>query len=142
VGSFKTILRRATVVELILALSILGGCSSDKVTSPVPVVPPPSTIDVVYCTGLQPDWVAFQDGDGAWIRGLPAVDGERITFRNTFTTDRAAIAVVRLLGNGFTSLAVQYSAPAELTTVGFTDPRHCGSGATSRTVIAFDGFTP
>jgi hypothetical protein len=104
------------------------------VTSPGPKVVPPSTIDVAYCSGQQPDWVAFQDGDGPWIKGQSFADGPRVTFRHVFTTDRAAIAYVRLLPNGLTSLAVQYSAPAEVATVGFTDPAQCGS-VVSKTLL-------
>ena len=141
-GTLKTILRRATVVELILTLSILAGCSSDRVTSPEPKIVPPSTIDVAYCSGQQPNWVAFQDGDGPWIQGQSFVDGPRVIFRHIFTTDRAAIAYVRLLPNGLTSLAVQYSAPAEVATVGFTDPGNCGTPVSKTllgTVAGVDG---
>jgi hypothetical protein len=134
VSSLKRFIKRATLVELIVPLSILAGCSSERVTSPGPKVVPPSTIDVAYCSGQQPDWVAFQDGDGPWIKGQSFADGPRVTFRHVFTTDRAAIAYVRLLPNGLTSLAVQYSAPAEVATVGFTDPAQCGS-VVSKTLL-------
>lgn len=121
----KTIFARATVVEVMLALSILTGCSGDP-TSPGPIVGPPSTVDVVYCTGVQPTWVAFQDGDGAWTQALPAIVGDKITFRHSFTADRGGIAAVRTVSSGLTTLSVQYGLPAELAFVGDTNPSHCG----------------
>jgi len=53
---------------------LLAACS-DAMTSPAP--PPPTTISVAYCSGLEPLWVAFQDGNGAWNRALPATAGRR-----------------------------------------------------------------
>ena len=132
--SLKSIIARAPVVELILALSILGGCSSDKVTAPKPIVGPPATVNVPFCAGLEPSWVAFQDGDGAWTQAVPIIAGQRLAFSHTFTTDRGAIATVRLFRNGLTSLAIQYGLPSELAIVGDTVPAHC-SAAAPRTLL-------
>ena len=124
--SLKTISRRARVVELVLALSILTGCSSDKVISPSPIVGPPSTVDVVYCTGSQPTWVAFQDGDGRWTQAQPVQADGKTVFRHAFTANRAGVAVTRLFRNDLTALSIQYGAPEELAIVGDTNPSHCG----------------
>lgn len=123
------------MVELILTLSILTACSNELVTSTGPIVNTPSTVDVAYCTVLQPTWLAFQDGDGAWTQIQPVSDGRTATFRYTITANRGAIAFVRLLGNGVSALSVQYGLPAELTTVGDTTPAHCGELGGPKTVL-------
>ena len=126
--SLKSFVARATLFELILTLSILTGCNSEKVTSPGPIVDPPSIIDVSFCALLQPTWLAFQDGDGAWTQIQPTVVGQKATFHYTITANHGAIALVRLLGNGVTALSVQYGLPSELTIVSDTTPAHCGLG--------------
>lgn len=120
------IIKRAKFVELILTLSILAGCNSDKVTSPIVTYPQPTLVDVAYCPGSAPDWVAFQDGNGAWAQAQPTLVGNHVTFRHTFTNDRGAIATAREFEGSLTTLDVEYGAPNELATVGDTNPVHCG----------------
>jgi hypothetical protein len=130
VRSLKSIITRAAVVELIIAVSTLAGCSSDRVSAPQPIVTPPSTtVDVAFCAGLEPSWVAFQDGNGAWTQAVAVVAGRRLTFSHAFAADHGAIATVRVLGNGLTSIAVQYGVAAELSLVGDTTPSHCSLAA-------------
>jgi len=87
---------------------------------------------VRYCAGLEPRWVAFEDGNGAWRHVEPTAAGGTITFSADFSTDRGAVATAYVFGE-FTSVAVWYGAPAELAAVGDTNPRYCGSTA-SRTL--------
>ena len=123
--SLRSIIARATIAELILALSILTGCSSDKIDAPKPIISPSTAVEVPFCAGLEPTWVAFQDGDGAWTQALPVIAGQKVTFGHSFTTDRGAIATVRLFPNGLTTLDVQYGLPSELAIVGDTTAAHC-----------------
>ena len=88
--------------------------------------PTPTTVDVAYCNGAQPQWVAFQDGDGEWTRAQPAVAGQLATFRHTFSSNRGAIASARAFAGGLTTLTIQYAAPAELTIAGDPRPDLCG----------------
>ena len=94
--------------------------------------PSPSvTVDVPFCNVAAPDWVAFQDGDGAWTRALPAVEGQKIRFRHTFASDHGAIAAARdFPGSNLTTLAVLYGTPEELVIAADTTPIHCGPAAT------------
>lgn len=126
--SLRSITAGATV-ELILALSILTACSSDKIDAPQPIVGPPTTVAVPFCAGLEPSWVAFQDGDGAWTQALPVIGGQRVTFGHAFTTDRGAIATARVFNSGLTTVSVQYGLPSELAIVADTTPAHCASTA-------------
>jgi hypothetical protein len=125
VRSLRSIIARATIAELILALSILAGCSSDKINAPQPIIGPSTAVEVPFCAGLEPSWVAFQDGNGAWTQALPVIAGQKVTFVHSFTADRGAIATVRLFRNGLRTLDVQYGLPAELAIVGDTTPAHC-----------------
>jgi len=126
VRSLETMLRRAWIAELMLTMSILSACS-DNATAPRPVVTPViSTADVAFCSGSQPNWVAFQDGDGAWTQAQPMVVGPYIAFRYAFTTNRAAVATVRAFAHGLTALSIQYGVPGEMAIVGDTNPAHCG----------------
>jgi hypothetical protein len=121
-------------VAATLALSLLWGCS-DAPTAPTSVRGGPTTdVDVAFCGGLEPEWVAFQEGDGAWTRALPVVAGRTVTFHHTFAADRGAVATARHFSNGLTVLSVQYGTPAELAIVGDTVPFHCGP-ADSRTLL-------
>jgi hypothetical protein len=88
----------------------------------------PLSVAVRYCTGVEPYWVAFQDGDGAWTQAQPSVAGGTITFRSDFSTNRGAIATLRRFGLGasLSALSVQYGTPAELAAAGDTSPLHCG----------------
>jgi hypothetical protein len=126
--SQQVLLARCAVVELIVTLSILSACS-DSVTSPPPVVDrgdPPLAVSVAFCAGLEPTWIAFQDGDGSWTQSLPATTAGKVHFRHTFMANRGAVAQARDFGTGLTTLSVQYGAPAELATVSDTNPVHCG----------------
>ncbi len=87
--------------------------------------PPPTAVAVAYCSGLEPNWVAFQDGDGAWtrIQGSPA--GGRVRFSSLFSATRGAVATLKHSAD-LTILSVLYGTPTELATVGDTNPRDCG----------------
>jgi hypothetical protein len=93
----------------------------------------PQSVVVRYCAGIEPSWVAFQDGNGAWTHVEPTVAGGKITFRSDFSTDRGAVARVTS-SRDFSSLVVQYGTPAELEAVGDTNPRDCGS-VVSKTLL-------
>lgn len=114
---------------LVVAMSALVACSDYQSNPAAPYPDPdptPTTVDVAFCDGAQPRWVAFQDGDGEWTRAQPIVAGELATFRQTFTSNRAAIATAREFANGLTALTIQYAAPAELANVGEAGPGLCG----------------
>jgi len=110
----------------ILLLAVLTACSDNIMSAPPPPPPPPTTVSVAYCTGLEPMWVAFQDGDGAWTRALPTVSNGKVVFQSGFASDRGGIATVFRAGSGITFLGVLYGAPEELGTVSDTSPRFCG----------------
>ena len=120
--------------SLMFAFAVAAGCSRD-VTAPVIRDPGPTrTISVAFCTGLQPRWVAFQDGDGAWAQAQPVVSGVQTVYRHTFSSNHAAIAKASVLDGGLTSLDIQYGAPEELSIVADTNPSHCGP-AVSKTLL-------
>jgi hypothetical protein len=125
--------RRPIVFPLALALAALAACGDD---APAPTGPgdTPSTVDVAFCDGLTPEWVAFQDGDGEWTRAQPAVAGPITTFRHTFATNRGAIATVHHFASEISTLTIQFGTPAELAIVGDTNPDHCGA-AEPRTLL-------
>jgi hypothetical protein len=129
VHSIKSIIARATIVELIFVLSILAGCGGDKIDAPGPIIGSPTSVEVPFCAGLEPSWVAFQDGNGAWTQALSVIAGQRVTFSHAFMTDRGAIAMARVFRNGLTTLDVQYGLPSELTIVGDTTSAHCASSS-------------
>lgn len=113
-------------VSPILLLALLVACS-DATLSPSP--PEPFTAHVTWCSGLQPVWVAFQDGDGAWNQALPQPSGGNVVFARTFNAGRGAIATAFEPGGGVTVLALLYGTPQELESRGVTQPRFCtGSG--------------
>lgn len=107
----------------------LGACS-DQATAPSPVPgPSPRAVTVAYCTGIEPSWVAFQDGDGSWTRAFPHVGGANTTFHRVFATNRAGIATLSTLAEGaLTLVSVLYGTPAELASVGDTLPIDCRAG--------------
>jgi hypothetical protein len=117
------------ILTIAFALSI-AACSEDQrdPTSPYPP-PPPAAIDVAFCAGDEPEWLAFQDGDGAWTRAQPTIVGELATYSHTFAADRGAVATERTIPGGFTFLSVQYGTPAELPIVGDGRPDRCGISA-------------
>ena len=107
----------------IVATAALAACSDGRLPSPPP---PPTTVVVAYCAGLEPTWVAFQDGDAAWTQAQPTPSGSNKTFRHEFAADRGAIATLSGSGGNITVLSVLYGTPAELVTAGDTNPRDCG----------------
>src|SRR6266568_8544583 len=119
-GSMST---RSWVWFLVAAVS---ACSDSTLPSTPPPPPPPTTIAVAYCAGLEPTWVAFQDGDGAWTQAQPTPSGSNKTFRHEFSADRGAIATLSRAGGNMTVLSVLYGTPAELVTAGDTNSRDCG----------------
>ena len=86
----------------------------------------PQVVDVSFCSGAQPSWVAFQDGDGSWTRTLPTLSDGRFRFRHAFISDRAGMAMMRPAGEQ-TMLFVQYAAPAELAVAGDTSSAFCAT---------------
>lgn len=116
---------RAIAVGLI-ALSLLAACHDDP-AAPTKDPPPPAVAQVTFCAGLEPHWLAFQDGDGAWVRAQPSTEGGRIVFRRTLSANRGGVALARQAAAQLTALAIQYGTPAELAIVGDTIPQHCGA---------------
>ena len=136
-------MRRISILTLTIALALLSACGDDPPapTSPVdPPADPPADVDVAFCRGLEPAWVAFQDGDGQWTRVEPAVAGSVTTFHGTFAAGRGAVATARRFASGLTALAVFYGTPGELTLVGDTSPRDCSpaTGTLHGTVTGLD----
>src|SRR3989440_10124989 len=113
--------RGSWVLFLVAAIS---ACSNGTLPSTPPPPPPPISVAVAYC--IQPAWVAFQDGDGAWTRAQPVLSGSNTTFRSEFSAGRGAIATLCRVGDNMTVLSVLYGTPAELVTAGDTKPRDCG----------------
>ena len=111
---------------VLFLVATLGACSDGTLPSTPPPPPPPTTVAVAYCAGLEPTWVAFQDGDAAWTQAQPTVSGSNKTFRHEFSADRGAIATLSGAGGAITVLSVLYGTPAELVTAGDTNPRDCG----------------
>lgn len=113
-----------------VAFSILSACYDYSKPYRNPDTPDGTTVDVAFCAGLEPAWLAFQDGDGPFTQALPTFgDGNRV-FRHTFNSNRAAVAMTTLLGFGGTLVQVQYGTPAELANVGVTAPKFCGPNVT------------
>jgi hypothetical protein len=122
---------RSVIAGLTLAASALAACSDyANPAAPFPDPDPdpaPTTVDVTFCNGTQPLWVAFQDGDGAWTRAdNPIAAGQLATFRHTFNSNRAAIATAREFASGLTTVGIQYATPAELPNAGDPRPDLCG----------------
>lgn len=138
-----------TVLAVLLLVAV-AACSD--ATNPIVPPPPSFTARVAYCAGNEPDWVAFQDGAGAWTQALPEASNGRVLFAHTFLADRGAIATA-FEGGGMTALQVLYGLPEELGIPGDTNPRFCvpagqktlqgsvsGLGASDFAVVS-DGFT-
>jgi hypothetical protein len=127
------IARRTIVAELTLALSVLSACSYDSSAPTYPDTPPPSpaptAVDVAYCRGAEPAWVAFQDGDGAWTRAQPIAAGQYTTFHHAFTSNRGAVARAQEFAGGLTSLSILYGLPSELRIVTDTAFQQCSTDA-------------
>ena len=98
----------------------------------------PQSIEVRYCSGLEPTWVAFQDGNCAWRHVEPTVAGDTITFRSDFSTNRGAVATVFHFV-GFTAVVVQYGTPAELAAIADVEPDDCGLQGTKTLLGAIAG---
>ena len=74
--------RRFSIAALALAISLLGACSDDTNNPAAPPSPPapepdptPTSVEIAFCNGAEPQWVAFQDGDGEWTRAQPTISG-------------------------------------------------------------------
>src|SRR5205809_5116728 len=113
--------RGSWVLFLVAAIS---ACSDGTLPSAPPPPPPPISVVVAYC--IQPAWVAFQDGEGAWTQAQPTPSGSNTTFRHEFSADRGAIATLSRVGGNMTVLSALYGTPAELVTAGDTNSRDCG----------------
>src|SRR2546425_248482 len=113
--------RGSWVLFLVAANS---ACSDGTLPSTPPPPPPPISVAVAYC--IQPAWVAFRDGGGAWTRAQPVLSGSNTTFRYEFSVGRGAIATLSRVGGNMTVLSVLYGTPAELVTAGDTNARDCG----------------
>src|SRR6185436_654181 len=127
------IARRTMVAGLALALSLLTACNSDSSAPTEPDGPSPtptaSAIDVVYCRGAEPAWVAFQDGDGAWTQAQPIASGQFTSFHHDFNANRGAVARAVQFASGLTSLSILYGVPSELGLVSDTAFQQCSSDA-------------
>ena len=118
---------RMRAIPFLLIVGMLAACSDNATSpSPSPPPPPPANVSVAYCAGLEPVWVAFQDGNGAWTRSLPTTSNGTVVFQTTITATRGGIATATPSGAGITFLHVFYGAPEELETLGYTSPRFCG----------------
>ncbi len=119
-------MNRLSLAVLVPLLLILNACTDKTISAPPP---PPANVSVAYCAGLEPMWVAFQDGDGAWTRALPTTSNGNVVFQARVASTRGGIATVFQGGVGLTSLQVLFGAPEELESVGITNPRFCSSAA-------------
>jgi len=120
-GLGQAVITAIALVGLAACGSTYGTGTGDGGGTP----PPPTAVAVAYCSGLEPAWVAFQDGDGAWTRVLPSSAAGRVTFDAPFSSTRGAVATLNRSDN-LTFVSVLYGTPAELETVGDTNPRDCG----------------
>ena len=85
-------------IRALLLSAIVSACA-DSMTAPGPSTPPgPVTATVSYCAGLEPLWVAFQDGDGAWTRALPTVSDGMTVFQFAFASNRSGISEIYVSG--------------------------------------------
>ena len=122
------IVKAAWTAVALLVLALAAAC--DDSTSPPysngggPGAGTP--VSIAFCAGSEPNWLAFQDGNGTWTRAQPTIAGSRITYQNTFNSDRGAVATARVFARGVSRVSVQYALPAELAIVGDTNPLQCG----------------
>src|SRR5436189_5158639 len=116
----------STSSRVLLFVAAVSACSDGTLPSTPPPPPPPTPVAVAYCDGLEPMWVAFQHGDGAWTQALPTPSGSNTTFRSEFSAGRGAIARLARVGGNMTVLSGLYGTPAELVTAGDTNSRDCG----------------
>lgn len=113
-----------SAITLIGAVS-LAACNSDGTVSLTPRQP--QAVFAKWCSGLEPAWVAVQDGDSAWTRLQPTTVNGNVVFQHEFVSDRGGIATLSRGGGGFTALQLLYGTPTELETVGNTKPLFCGT---------------
>lgn len=128
-----------------LTLTATGeGIEAKSVTIDLHVVAPnPSEVTVVFCSVLAPTWIAFQDGNGEWTRATPNAVGENTIFRHVFVTDRGGIATVTsALDGALTLLNVLFGTPAELASVGDTNPIDCGASLAKSLFGSVGGLGP
>jgi hypothetical protein len=129
--SLPHIFTRFGAAVVILALSILSACNDKMIVAPSGAGPgagPSTTVDVLFCAGEgAPEWVAFQDGDGAWTTASPITDGRHALYRQTFAANRGGMAVGQRFSIGLTTVSVSYGAPAELAAFGNTVPGDCNT---------------
>src|SRR5438094_457843 len=71
---------------LLFFVVAVSACSDGTLPSAPPPPPPPISVAVAYC--IQPAWVAFQDGEGAWTQAQPTPSGSNTTFRYEFSAGR------------------------------------------------------
>jgi hypothetical protein len=119
-------------IATFLALVALGACADEPIDQPS--TPQPVTVRVSWCSGLEPDWVAFQDGDGAWTRAMPVATGDTTTYQYVFQANRGGIATLTEYGGPLTQLAVLFGSPAEIVIPGNTKTVYCGTPA-SKTLL-------
>lgn len=128
----RHIIRRIRAAAIPVLVSLLSACNDSTSAPRLPSPPGPGTsVAISFCAGNAPNWVAFQDGDGAWTAASPTAAGSGTTFEHTFYSDRGAVATARVLGHGVTSVSVQYGRPEELTLVSVTNPLICGTQSLS-----------
>jgi hypothetical protein len=121
-------MKRILLAAFGLAAASVVSCSDE--TAPLASRDPQVVASVAFCSGNEPDWVAFQDGDGEWQRATPAHDGFKVRFEGTFSSVRAGLATGRLAASpAISNLTVQYATPAELSLFGDTISGNCGVAA-------------
>src|SRR5690348_745269 len=108
------IVKTASTAVALLALTVAAACNDS--TSPPYTTGggpgPGTTVSIAFCAGSEPNWLAFQDGNGTWTRAQPTTTGSRITYQSTFNSDRGAVATARVFAHGVSSVSVQYGLPA------------------------------
>ena len=92
----------------------------------------PGLVTVAYCAARSPIWVAFQDGDDAWVRATAITNNGKTQFGHEFTSPRGAVATLTRIPNSTkTILRVLFGVPAQLAAEGDTLSIDCD--ATART---------
>src|SRR5438132_13474783 len=110
----------STPSGVLLLIASVSACSDGTLPSVPPPPPPPISVTVAYC--IQPAWVAFQDGDGAWTRAQPVLSGSNTTFRSEFSAGRGAIVTLSRLGANMTVPPLASGTPPELVMAGHSTP--------------------
>jgi hypothetical protein len=91
---------------VLVSCTALAGCSADD----GPTDPPGTSVELSYCAGLSPGWLAVQDGNGPWTRVLPIAEGR---YAVTFDSVRGGVAYAFSTGG----LWINYGTPRELATI-------------------------